>query len=93
MRADITYLRQDFSLRQKVADPGKWADIQRFDFLVRTRELSAKELAEPVVDSMEYKEVIAYALMRLTGRNAAPTAQAWREALAAPEPGIEARAK
>lgn len=46
VRADITYLRQDFSLMQKVSDPGPWPTEQRFDFLVRTRWLSEAEIAD-----------------------------------------------
>jgi hypothetical protein len=46
VRADITYLRQDFSVLQTVDNPGKWPARQRFDYLVRTRPLTAKERAE-----------------------------------------------
>ena len=37
VRADVTYLRQDFSVMQSVENPGKWPALQRFDFLVRIR--------------------------------------------------------
>ncbi len=36
-RADVTYLRQDFSVLQSVPNPYKWAAQQRFDYLVRVR--------------------------------------------------------
>jgi hypothetical protein len=45
VRADITYLKQDFSLMQLVGSAKPWPDYQRFDFLVRTREATADEIA------------------------------------------------
>src|SRR5262249_3386870 len=46
VRADVTYLRQDFSLMQEMAEPKRWPKEQRFDFLVRNRDATAEELAE-----------------------------------------------
>jgi hypothetical protein len=46
VRADVTYLRQDFSLLQAVRDPGPWPKEQRFDFLVRTRLVGETEIAD-----------------------------------------------
>jgi hypothetical protein len=87
VRADITYLRQDFSLNQVVKDPGKWPAMQRFDFLVRTRELTPAEAAaeQPKghVD-VEYRQAINFALRALTGIDAPPSAQEWRKALKPP---------
>ncbi len=45
VHADVTYLRQDFSVMQTVADPGKWPALQRYDYLVRLRELTLHEIA------------------------------------------------
>jgi hypothetical protein len=45
VRADVTYLRQDFSLTLPVANAKPWPDEQRFDFLVRTREATKDEVA------------------------------------------------
>jgi hypothetical protein len=58
---------------------------QRFDFLVRTRDATAKEIADraPAGAYSQYKEMIVDALIGLTGKYAAPTAEAWREALKA----------
>lgn len=85
VRADITYLRQDFSLMQPVANPGNWPKMQRFDFFVRTRELTeeeAKRFPQPdATKPSEYKQTIAWALSELTGLNAPPEAAAWRAAL------------
>lgn len=93
VRADITYLRQDFSLRQPVMDAGKWPEMQRFDFLVRTREATTKEAAQRPASFVEYKEAVIDALIALTGKHAPPTAQAWRNVLASPEPRVEAKVK
>lgn len=37
VRADIVYLRQDFSVSMPVQQAKPWPDLQRFDFFVRTR--------------------------------------------------------
>jgi len=88
VRIDMTYLRQDFSLTMHVADASPWPDQQRFDFFVRTRvltptetqawETAAKDRANP------YRESALLALRELTGRDAEPTPQAWREVLKLP---------
>src|SRR5262249_23704202 len=43
VRADITYLRQDFSVRLPVANAHPWPAMQRYDFLVRLRSLTSTE--------------------------------------------------
>src|SRR5262249_44339693 len=43
VRADVTYLRQDFSLLQEVPEAAPWPARQRFDFLVRERVLTEEE--------------------------------------------------
>ena len=88
--ADITYLRQDFSLRQPVKDAAPWPEMQRFDFLVRTRPVTAAEAAA-YTDWLRqqgpgylapHQDSAITALRALSGRNAAePTAKAWRAAL------------
>jgi HEAT repeat protein len=37
VRADVTYLRQDFSMYQPVDHAGQWPSMQRYDYLVRKR--------------------------------------------------------
>jgi hypothetical protein len=90
VRADITYLRQDFSLLQPVKDAAPWPDRQRFDFLVRTRPVSVAEAAayekwlrQQGTDYMPPHHRTALAALRaLTGQDAsAPTAAAWRALL------------
>jgi hypothetical protein len=91
VRIDMTYLRQDFSMMMPVADAHPWPDLQRFDFLVRARVLTpdqakaypAEREAAPGVLS-PYHRAALYALRELTGRDAAPTAQAWRKLLKLP---------
>ena len=86
VRIDATYLRQDFSVFMKVAHATPWPEMQRFDFLVRSREITEDELAayrdliaraeEGVLNP--YHRAAVNALRELTGRDAAPTAEAWR---------------
>jgi hypothetical protein len=45
VRIDMTYLRQDFSLMMKVENAKPWPEMQRFDFFVRTRQVTAEEAA------------------------------------------------
>ena len=88
VRLDVTYLRQDFSLLQPVADAHPWPEMQRFDFLVRTRVLTPKEadaLPTPKKGVLSpYQRVTLAALRELTGRDAAPTPEAWRQLLDLP---------
>ena len=92
VRIDVTYLRQDFSMFQAVADANPWPEMQRFDFLVRTRPISDKEAdayrdklvsKEPGVLSPYHRAALA-ALRELTGRDTAPTSEAWRQLLKLP---------
>jgi HEAT repeats len=84
VRADVTYLRQDFSVLQPVADAGQWPTVQRFDYVVRTRPLSDAEAARhraavgPQPPSDHTQAVLA-ALRDLTGRDAGVSATAWRQ--------------
>jgi hypothetical protein len=86
VRLDMTYLRQDFSMMMPVSDAHPWPDTQRFDFLVRTRTLSAAETQayestpEPGQLSPYHRSAL-YALRELTGRDTEPTAAAWRKLL------------
>jgi hypothetical protein len=45
VRADVTYLKQDFAVMQPVGAAAPWPEMQRFDFLVRTRPATEEELA------------------------------------------------
>jgi len=88
IRADATYLRQDFSMMQKVANAHPWPEMQRFDFLVRTRIVTDQEAkayqAEFSGKESPYRQTALDALRRLTGRDAGTTAKQWRDALKLP---------
>jgi hypothetical protein len=87
---DVTYLRQDFSVKLPVANAQPWPELQRFDFLVRTREVSEREaqayrdLLRPAKggDLSPYQRAALASLRQLTGRDAEPTAAAWQRLLA-----------
>ena len=69
IRADMVYLRQDFSLKMSVgADDSKnnWPNQQRFDFFVFDRPVSAEEAAkyQPAV-TYPQREAVKYALTKL----------------------------
>jgi hypothetical protein len=72
VHADVTFLRQDFSIMQPVADVGPWPGMQRFDFLVRTRPLTDDEVSQQAQrkngSSHTYpqREAVSTALQRLS---------------------------
>lgn len=89
VRVDVNYLRQDFSLLQPVKDAAPWPETQRFDFLLRTREITSAEAESyqawiksqgPGYLSPNHQAALG-ALRSLTGRDAEPTARAWRKVL------------
>ncbi len=86
VRADATYLRQDFSMLLKVADADPWPEMQRFDFLIRTRVLTDSEAATyrkafGGTGPSPYRQTALSALRRLTGKDAGASAEQWRSAL------------
>lgn len=84
VRADVTYLRQDFSLLHKVVDAAPWPEMQRFDYLVRTRVLTdseARAYRQAFSGESPYRQLALDALRRLTGKNAGTSAAQWRSAL------------
>ncbi len=89
IRFDVTYLRQDFSVMLPVVDHQPWPQTQRFDFLVRTREITDQEAKAyrdllrqaSAGDLTPYQRAAVAALRSMTGRDAEPTAPAWRKIL------------
>jgi hypothetical protein len=89
VRADVTYLRQDFSVMLPVTDSKPWPNYQRYDFLVRTRPLTKQEhaawegrLARPeAVLLSDHKRLLLSTLHELTGEFAGITAAPWRQLL------------
>jgi hypothetical protein len=68
VRADTTYLRQDFSVAQPVKDHGAWPKMQRFDFVVRTRAATEEDLRRK--PNPAYRETILHALAALKSEKA-----------------------
>jgi hypothetical protein len=89
VRLDVTYLRQDFSVMLPVADANPWPEMQRYDFLVQTRQLTDEEATayreefnkDDTTRPNAYRKAALVALRELTGRDAAPTGEAWRKLL------------
>jgi hypothetical protein len=97
VRADVTYLRQDFSVMQPVERADPWPRLQRFDYLVRRRTLTAAEAAAhaavsaaapPRGPSYPQREAVLFALRELTGLEPGDSAAAWHLALWADRAGI-----
>jgi hypothetical protein len=91
VRADVTYLRQDFSLMQRVEKPDRWPDWQRFDFLVRTRALTPQEAAAwekgmdtPRPTTYPQREAVLFALRELTGEDVGRRSEDWQRFLTGP---------
>ncbi|HMF18073.1 MAG TPA: HEAT repeat domain-containing protein [Gemmataceae bacterium] len=93
VRADVTYLRQDFSLMRSVKNASPWPDLQRYDFLVRTREITDREADAYRVwrekQGPDYRsphhQAALHALRAITGLDAGSTSEAWRRLLAVKE--------
>jgi hypothetical protein len=72
VRADITYLRQDFSVPQPVDNHGRWPTMQRFDYLVRNVPLPPDTDIEK--ERLRYgrdypqRDAVLYALKELSDR-------------------------
>jgi hypothetical protein len=82
VRADVTYLRQDFSIVQFVPNPDKWPYVQRFDYLVRQRELTEHEvlrLVRPDAKPASYpqRQAVVWALRELTGADPGDRTKDW----------------
>jgi gluconolactonase len=87
-RADITYLKQDYSVALPVKYTGAGGPERRFDFLVRQRPATKAELsAAAKVDRDKptaHQEALLFAIRELTGEDAA-TALAARPAQGPPK--------
>ena len=71
VRADVTYLEQDFSVVQPVRNHGLWPRDQRFDYVVQQRpikRIKANQLSKQFADAPnKNREAIVFALQKLTG--------------------------
>jgi hypothetical protein len=73
VRFDVTYLRQDFSVSLPVEKADPWPRMQRFDFVVRTREVNEQEARAwrellPTEDASPYHRAAHAAITELSGR-------------------------
>jgi hypothetical protein len=97
IRADITYLRQDFSVVQPVLVPGKWPGNQRYDYVLRTRKATPTELRlykqlqkdNKLQASYQQQEAVKWAVAQLkeTPADPSPAPKSLKE------PAIELKAK
>jgi hypothetical protein len=69
VRADITYLRQDFSVTLPVEKAAPWPECQRFDYLVRRTEVPKMEATASAATGHDYpqRRAVLFALHELTG--------------------------
>jgi hypothetical protein len=83
VRADITFLRQDFSVNMPVKSATPWPDEQRFDFVTRVRIFKPDELPKVAEKPGNYpqREAVLYALRGLTEKDAGDSSGQWREML------------
>jgi hypothetical protein len=86
--ATVTFLRQDFSVVQPVAAPGKWPGQQRFDYLVRERPLTDAELKafvrlkdDKTAAEFVQKDAILFTLRELTQRDGGRDYAGWADLL------------
>lgn len=85
VRADITFLRQDFSLVQPVANSGKWPGFQRFDYLLRTRQATAQEVKllqglqkdKKLSEPYSQRDAVLFALREITKMDRGTQYESW----------------
>jgi hypothetical protein len=91
VRADVTYLKQDFSLTQQVKKTDKddrWPEFQRFDYVARTRPATdeeiagVKKLASAAEQSVDYPQRLAV-MFAIEGLMQPPRTERPRPAVAA----------
>src|SRR5262249_5229231 len=78
VRAEVTYLQQDFSVPQPVAKPDKWPAYQRYDYLVRERPVYSQDIAKAGA-STGHTDAVLYALRELTGKDFGAKTVEWRK--------------
>jgi HEAT repeat protein len=83
IHADVTYLRQDFSVMQAVDNPGAWPSYQRYDYLVRLRPLTPEQArlrteAQKDRAQLPQREAVLFALRELTGKDLGTAPANWR---------------
>jgi len=95
LRADVTYLRQDFSVHDTVGAAGANPGVDhRFDYLVRTRICKRQEHEElkgkPPQSAYPQRDAVLWALRELTGKDAGAMADDWVKLFPRAELDVEA---
>ena len=70
VRADVTYLQQDFSVMQPATQAGAGPAFQRFDYVIRSRKPTPREV--PLPQSLQQRAAILFALQELTSKQGGP---------------------
>ena len=88
VRADITYLEQDFSVVRPVENPGPWPSEQRFDYVVQKKTLTPNEATQVATQLSQMpnrnRNAVIFALQELTGETPADNSSYnWRNIMAA----------
>jgi hypothetical protein len=82
VRADITYLKQDFSAMLPVAKPRHWPARQRFDFFVRERLATPIDIQAALrrkkASPSDHQQSILFALRELTNRDLGAKVADWK---------------
>jgi hypothetical protein len=83
VRAEVTYLRQDFSVTQPVEDSGPWPGFQRYDYLVSDQPIPKRRPSQPKGKAGEnatipQRESVLFALRELTGKDLGDESAAWK---------------
>jgi hypothetical protein len=83
VRADITYLHQDFSYVLPDKESHPWPEEQRFDFVTRLRRIPLDQTTASVKTPGGYpqREAVLYALRGLTGKDGGDSSDEWRKML------------
>ena len=84
VRADTTFLRQDFSVNLPVKAATPWPDEQRFDFVTRVRRLKPEEVTQIAAKSngdYPQRDALRYALRGLSGKDGGDSSETWRTLL------------
>jgi hypothetical protein len=89
VRAEVTYLRQDFSVTQPVEESGPWPGFQRYDYVVSEQPISDRRPSQPKGKAREkangkgtnpQRESVLFALRELTGEDHGDESAAWKAA-------------
>jgi hypothetical protein len=81
VQADVTYLRQDFSVAQPVENASPWPTLQRYDYVVRRRKATDAEMAQlrdSPSGSYPQRDAVLTALRGVSGRDLGTSTEAWQ---------------